>query len=69
MTRPDPSTDHRLFLRAVLAAVVAILIAYGSLYPFVFRDAGPLSADILHFLRSWRELPQSRGDILLSRAP
>lgn len=47
-----------------MAAAVAILIAYGSLYPFAFRDAGPLSADIAHFLGSWRQLPQSRGDVL-----
>lgn len=50
------------FLRYALAAVVAILIAYGSLYPFVFRDAGSLSADISHFLANWRS--QSRGDFL-----
>ncbi len=47
-----------------LAVVVAILIAYGSLYPFTFRDAGSLSADISHFLGSWRQPTYSRGDVL-----
>jgi VanZ family protein len=50
------------FLPYALAAAVAILIAYGSLYPFVFRDAGSLSADISHFLAS--QPTQSRGDFL-----
>ena len=63
MTKLDPRTDNPV-LRYVLAAAVAILIAYGSLYPFVFHDAGPLSTDLAHFLASWRDHPQSRGDIL-----
>lgn len=52
------------FLRHALAAAVAFLIAYGSLYPFVFRDMGSLSADVSHFLESWRQPFQSRGDFL-----
>jgi VanZ family protein len=52
------------FLRHALAAAVAILIAYGSLYPFVFRDMGSLGADVSHFLGSWRQPFQSRGDFL-----
>ena len=49
---------------ANLAAAVAILIVYGSLYPFVFHDAGSLKADVSHFLAGWRQPPESRGDIL-----
>lgn len=52
------------FLRHALAAAVAFLIAYGSLYPFIFRDMGSLSADVSHFLGSWRQPFQSRGDFL-----
>ena len=66
VTNPPPVSDGRIhpILHFALAAAVAILVAYGSLYPFVFHDAGSLSADISHFLGSWRELPRSRGDIL-----
>jgi hypothetical protein len=44
--------------------MVAILIAYGSLYPFIFHAAGPVTADLSHFLASWRQPLTSRGDIL-----
>jgi len=64
MTKPVPGDRAHPFLHFALAVAVAILIAYGSLYPFVFRDAGSLSADISHFLGSWRQSPQSRGDVL-----
>jgi glycopeptide antibiotics resistance protein len=63
VTNP-PSAPGKLPLRYALAAAVAILIAYGSLYPFVFHDAGLLKADVSHFLASWRQPPESRGDIL-----
>ena len=63
MTNP-PSASSSLLLRFALAAAVAILIAYGSLYPFVFHDAGLLKADVSHFLAGWRQPPESRGDIL-----
>lgn len=63
MTKLDPPTDNPV-PRYVLAAAVALLIGYGSLYPFIFHDAGPLAADLSHFLGSWREYPPSRGDIL-----
>ena len=39
-------------------------IAYGSLYPFVFHHAGPLSADLANFLASVDRPPQGRGDVL-----
>jgi len=65
VTNPPPVPDDRSqpFLHFALAAAVAILIAYGSLYPFVFRDAGTLSADISHFLGS-AQPHQGRGDFL-----
>jgi VanZ family protein len=63
VTHP-PSASSGLLLRYALAAAVAILIVYGSLYPFVFHDAGLLKADVSHFLASWRQPPESRGDIL-----
>jgi len=59
-----PEDPAHPFLHFALATAVAILIAYGSLYPFVFRDAGTLSADISHFLGSWQEPPRSRGDFV-----
>jgi len=66
VTNPSPVSGKppRPGLHYALAAVVAILIAYGSLYPFVFRDAGSLSADISHFLGSGRQSHQGRGDLL-----
>ena len=66
MTNPPavPEDPAHPFLHFALATAVAILIAYGSLYPFVFRDAGTLSADISHFLGSWQEPPRSRGDFV-----
>jgi len=63
VTNP-PSASSRPLPRYALAAAVAILIVYGSLYPFVFHDAGLLTADVSHFLASWRQPPESRGDIL-----
>jgi len=63
VTNP-PSASSSLLLRFALAAAVAILIAYGSLYPFVFHDAGLLKADVSHFLAGWRQPPESRGDVL-----
>lgn len=66
MTSPPPVPGEPInpFLRLALATGVAILIAYGSLYPFVFHDAGSLSDDIAHFLGTWRQPPQSPGDFL-----
>ena len=64
MTSPSPGKPAHPLLYFALAAVVAILIAYGSLYPFVFRDAGTLNDDISLFLAGWELIPQSRGDFL-----
>ena len=50
--------------RWALAAAVTVLVAYGSLYPFAFRQAGPIGADIAHFLASARLPPQGRGDVV-----
>jgi len=62
---PSESGDaSRPVPRRTLAVAVAILIAYGSLYPFAFQQAGPLSADIAHFLAGARQPPQGLGDIL-----
>lgn len=47
-----------------LMAIVAGAIVYGSLYPFAFQDAGSFGADLSHFAGSWRDPPQSRGDML-----
>jgi len=49
-----------------LMAVVSVVIAYGSLYPFAFHDGGSLGADISHLAGTWNRLPQSRGDILIN---
>ena len=61
---PVPATPAHFARRYGLAVAVILLIAYGSLYPFIFHGTGALSADLAHFLASWRELPQSRGDVL-----
>jgi VanZ family protein len=50
--------------RRALAVAVTVLIAYGSLYPFAFHPAGPLAADIAHFLASMDQPPQGRGDVV-----
>src|SRR5258708_11762908 len=47
-----------------LMTIAAVAIAYGSLYPFVFRDPGPFGADLLHLAGTWNQPPQSRGDTL-----
>jgi VanZ family protein len=47
-----------------LMTIAAVAIAYGSLYPFVFRDSGPFGADLLHLAGTWMQPPQSRGDTL-----
>jgi glycopeptide antibiotics resistance protein len=60
----SPSAFRDLAWRYGLAAMVAILIAYGSLYPFIFHAAGPVTADLSHFLASWRQPLTSRGDVL-----
>lgn len=47
----------------LLAAIVVAGILYGSLYPFIFHfwePGNPLS----HLLSTWRNPPQSRGDLL-----
>jgi glycopeptide antibiotics resistance protein len=51
-------------LRYALAAAVVAAIVYGSLYPFEFRDSGSFAADILHLAGTWKQAPQSRGDLL-----
>ena len=50
--------------RYALMAIVTLAIAYGSLYPFVWRDPGSFGADLLHLAGTWRQPPQSRGDTL-----
>jgi len=47
-----------------LAVIAAGVIVYGSLYPFVFYNAGSVAADISHFAGTWNQPPQSRGDLL-----
>jgi VanZ family protein len=47
-----------------LMTIVAVAIAYGSLYPFVFRNPGSFGADLLHLAGTWNQPPQSRGDTL-----
>jgi VanZ family protein len=64
MPPSDPAHPSRSVPRHALAVAVAALIAYGSLYPFVFRHAGPFSADIANFLASAHRPPQGRGDFL-----
>jgi VanZ family protein len=53
-----------LVQRYGLMTIVAGAIAYGSLYPFAFRDAGSFGMDVLHLAGTWKQLPQSRGDLL-----
>jgi VanZ family protein len=50
--------------RLALAAAVAAVILYGSLYPFGFSGTGPFTADVTHLLGTWHQPPQSRGDLL-----
>lgn len=45
-------------------AIVVGAIVYGSLYPFVFHDAGSFGADFSHLAGTWARPPQSRGDLL-----
>ncbi len=47
-----------------LMTITAVAIAYGSLYPFLFRDPGTFGADLLHLAGTWMQPPQSRGDTL-----
>ena len=47
-----------------LMTIVALAIAYGSLYPFVWRDHGSFWVDFLHLAGTWRQPPQGRGDTL-----
>jgi VanZ family protein len=47
-----------------LTVIVAGAIVYGSLYPFVFHDTGSFGADISHLAGTWKQPPQSRGDLL-----
>jgi len=58
----NPATMARNF--AVVTALIAAAILYGSLFPFHFRepagDVGPLGA----LLQTWNVLPTSRGDPL-----
>ncbi|HWY63696.1 MAG TPA: VanZ family protein [Rhizomicrobium sp.] len=61
---PPSDPAPRSVPRHALAVAVAALIAYGSLYPFVFHHAGPFSADIANFLASAHRPPQGRGDVL-----
>jgi len=51
-------------LRYGLMTIVVLAIVYGSLYPFVLRDPGSFGADLLHLAGTWKQPPQSRGDIL-----
>jgi VanZ family protein len=66
VTDPSPPSGiaARFIRRYGLAVAVMLLIAYGSLYPFRFHGTGTFSTDLAHFLASWREAPQSRGDVL-----
>ncbi|HET7086115.1 MAG TPA: VanZ family protein [Rhizomicrobium sp.] len=50
--------------RLALVAAVALVILYGSLYPFAFQDTGTFAADLAHLLGTWRQGPQGRGDFL-----
>jgi glycopeptide antibiotics resistance protein len=58
------SAPAGLALRYALVATVMVAIVYGSLYPFVFRDAGAFAADLQHLAGTWKQGFQSRGDIL-----
>jgi glycopeptide antibiotics resistance protein len=53
-----------LALRYALVATVMVAIVYGSLYPFEFRESGSFAADLLHLAGTWKQGPQSRGDLL-----
>jgi len=53
-----------LVLRYGLVLLVVAAITYGSLYPFVFSGRGSFADDLLHLAGTWKERPQSRGDLL-----
>jgi VanZ family protein len=57
-------TSSGLTRRYGLMTIVAIAIAYGTLYPFVFRNAGSFGMDVSHLAGTWNQPPQSRGDVL-----
>ena len=60
----EPGDIRRSIPRWAIAGVVIGLIAYGSLYPFAFHQAGSLVSDIAHFLASMQMPPEGRGDIV-----
>ena len=47
-----------------LLALVLAIIVYGSLYPFDFQVPASGADTLAHFLSTWRQLPQSCGDLL-----
>jgi VanZ family protein len=62
--RPPERAASEVWAAFGMVAIVAGAILYGSLYPFVFHDAGSFGADISHLAGTWSRPPQSRGDLL-----
>jgi VanZ family protein len=58
------STLKNVLLRYGLVLLVVAAITYGSLYPFAFSGRGSFGADLAHLAGTWKERPQSRGDLL-----
>ena len=52
---------NRLFL---LVSLVVVGIVYGSLYPFAFHVPSGHEGALASFVATWRQPPQSRGDLL-----
>jgi len=51
--------------RSLLLLVLVVgAVFYGSLFPFEFHAAGSAHDAVVHFFSTWRQLPQSRGDLL-----
>lgn len=50
--------------RCLLLGLVAAVIVYGSLYPFAIQFYGTGWDGLTHLLGTWRDPPQSRGDLI-----
>ena len=50
--------------RCLLLGLVLAIIAYGSLYPFNMHLYDTGRAGLTHLLSTWRDPPQSRGDLI-----
>jgi VanZ family protein len=64
----DGSLKHpsHIAKRCLLLGLVTAAIVYGSLYPFVFRLYDTGWDGLYHLLGTWRDPPESRGDLIVN---